>query len=287
VRDLALNVSIEKRPNNIMLIVVGLLAVGIYATIISIHALITGSEYEGFLILESLDPTTSALVAIVFGVIFFILGFGLWNMMGWTRIVILLLAGLGIVFYSLRGLVMAATIADPNYAVVTSDIIGGISTVIGILFSIFVLMVLSKQKVILAFEANEVVRIRTRIGFLKEKVEIGRKRCNEGEISKAELSNLRSECLAEERTLKGRIRHFEKVRLGRERKIKDRLEKKKKSMEEKIEKRQEKKTQKEEKKKEKESEGEEEEEDQKKKGKKSEDGQKKKKKKTKEKNKEE
>ena len=291
-RNLALNISIEKRPNYIILIVVGLLAVGIYMAIISVHALITGSEYEGILVLESLDSTTSALVSVVFGVIFFILGFGLWNMMGWTRIVILMFAGLGIVFYPLRGLVIAADLAAPNYAVLTSDIIGVILTVLGVIFSFFVLLILSKQEVILAFEANEMVRIRRRIGFLKEKMEIGRKRCNEGEISKAELSNLRSECLAEERLLKGRIRHFEKVRLGRERKIKERLEKKEKSKEEKIEKRKEKEAQKEEKKKEKEEEEEEEEDqkeektekDQKEEDEETKKEQKKKKKKTKEKN---
>jgi hypothetical protein len=288
VRNLALNVSIEKRPNYILLIVVGLLAVGIYMAIISVHALITGSEYEGILVLESLDSTTSALVSVIFGVIFFILGFGLWNMMGWTRAVILIFAGLGVVFYPLRGLLIAANLSDP---VLTSEIIGIIFTVLGILFSIFVLLILSKQEVILAFEANEMVRIRRRIGFLNEKMEIGRKRCNEGEISKAELSNLRSECLAEERMLKGRIRHFEKVRLGRERKIKERLEKKKKSKEEKIEKRMEKKAEKEEKKKEKEEEEEEEEEEEKEEDQKEEDEetekeQKKKKKGTKEKNKE-
>jgi hypothetical protein len=103
------------------------------------------------------------------------------------------------------------------------------------------------------------VRTKKHIVMLKEKMEIGRKRCNEGEISKAELANLRSECLAEERVLKGRIRHFEKVRLVRERKIKDRLEKKKKAKEERIEKRLKKKMQKEEKEEE-ESEGDEEEE---------------------------
>ncbi len=65
-------------------------------------------------------------------------------------------------------------------------------------------------------------------------MERGRKRCADGEISKAELSKLRSECLTEERDLKGRIRHFDKVRLVRERKIKDRLEKKEKAREEKL-----------------------------------------------------
>jgi hypothetical protein len=167
-------------------------------------------------------------------------------MVGSFRTIILVIAGLGAVFYPLKGLLLVATFADPDYGITGDDMISVVLTILGIIFSIIIIFILTKQEVILAFEANEMVRIKRRIAHTKEKMAIGRKRCNEGEITKAELSKLRSECLTEERDLKGRIRHFEKVRLTRERKIKERLDKKKESKEKKKAKIDEKKAQKEE-----------------------------------------
>lgn len=245
---MALNIVIEKRPNSIMLVVMIIMAIGIYMAIISVHALITKSEYEGMLVLESLDSLSAAIFSSILAAIFLILGYTLWKMVSISRVVILSCAGLGAVLYPLKGLVLASEMAQKGHEVTGSEVISSILTVLGIIISIFALLILSRQDVILAFEANEMVGIKKRLGILKEKMEIGRKRCNEGEITKAELSKLRSECLAEERVLKGRIRHFEKVRLVRERKIKDRLEKKEKAKEEKIKSRQEKKEEKEERK---------------------------------------
>jgi hypothetical protein len=237
VKDMPLNITVEKRPNSILLVVLLPITLGIYMIVTAVHAMVTETEYilDGILVLASLDSFSAGILSLIIGIVFFILGFGLWNMMGWSRIIILSFAGLGVVFYPLRGLVLASNLADSGHVVVTAEIVSGILTIMGIVISIIVLMILSRQEVILAFEANEMVRTKKRIVLLKEKMEIGRKRCNEGEITKAELSNLRSECLAEERVLKGRIRHFEKVRLVRERKIKDRLEKKIKAKEDKIE----------------------------------------------------
>jgi hypothetical protein len=245
---MALNVTIEKRPNSILLVVMIIMAIGIYMAIISVHALITDSQYEGILVMESMDSITTAIISTVLAVIFFILGYTLWKMVSISRIIILSFAGLGAVLYPLRGLVLASEMTQKGHEITGGEVISSILTVLGIIISIFTLLILSRQDVILAFEANEMVRIKKLLGFLKEKMEIGRKRCNEGEITKAELSKLRSECLAEERVLKGRIRHFEKVRLVRERKIKERLEKKEKAKEERIKSRQEKKEEKEERK---------------------------------------
>jgi hypothetical protein len=235
------------------------MAIGVYMAIISVHALITGSEYviDGVLIFTYLESSTAGILSMITAVIILIMGFSLWKMVKVSRIIILAIAGLGTVFYPLKALVLASELSQPGHDITGPDAINSLLTVLGIFFSIFVLLILSRQEVILAFEANEVVRIRRRLAFLREKMDIGRKRCNEGEISKAELSKLRSECLTEERDLKGRIRHFDKVRLTRERKIKDRLEKKKETKEEKLKKRAEKEKEKEEKKAKKESEEEE------------------------------
>ena len=176
----------------------------------------------------------------VTAVIILVLGYSLWRMVGISRTIIMAISGLGIVFYPLKALIMASELLQPNHEITGSEAISAVLTVLGIFFSLFVLLVLSRQEVILAFEANEVVRIKRRLVHLREKMEVGRKRCAEGEITKAELSKLRSECLTEERELKGRIRHFDKVRLARERKIKDRLEKKEKAKEEKAKRRKEK-----------------------------------------------
>lgn len=258
---MALNVTIDKRPNSMLLVVLIIMAVGIYMAIISVHSLITGSEYEGMLIFDSLDSFSAGIISSIFAVLFLLLGFTLWKMVSISRMIILSFAGLGAVFYPLKGLILLSEITKTGHDITGSEVMNSILTVLGIIFSIFVLLILSRQDVILSFDANEMVRTKRHLGFLKEKMVIGRKRCNDGEITKAELSNLKSECLAEERVLKARIRHFEKVRLIRERKIKERLEKKKKAKEEKIKSRQEKKEEKEEKKASKESEDEEEDEE--------------------------
>jgi colicin import membrane protein len=77
-------------------------------------------------------------------------------------------------------------------------------------------------------------------------------------MSKAELAKLKAECLAKEKVLRGKIRHLDKVRLGRERKQKEAEERIVKRWEEKQAKKEEKKVEKEERKAEKELEKEEE-----------------------------
>jgi hypothetical protein len=235
---MAVNVTIEKRPNTILIVVLLIMAVGVYMALISVHALVTGTEYvvDGIMVLTYLDSFSAGILSLVMAIIILILGFSLWNMVKESRMIILAISGLGTVFYPLKALILASELAQEGHVITGSETVSAILTVLGIFFSLFVLLTLSKQEVILAFEANEVVRIRRKLVLLKEKVERGRKRCAEGEISKAELSKLRSECLTEERDLKGRIRHFDKVRLTRERKIKDRLEKKKKAKEERLKK---------------------------------------------------
>jgi hypothetical protein len=252
-----LNIKVEKRPGNILLVFLLLIALGIYMALVTIYALITESEIEGILVLESLDSSTAGLVSLAFSALFFILGYGIWKVAGWARTILMAFGVLGAVFYPLKGLIMAANMSDKDYDILTSDVIGGILTVIGIIISIVILLILSRPEVILAFEANEVVRIRTRIAYLNEKMEFGRKRCNDGEISKAEFSSLKSECIAEERILKGRIRHFDKVRLSRERKIKERIKRKEETKEERMERRKMRKALKEEAQEEEEPEGEE------------------------------
>jgi hypothetical protein len=268
VKYMAMNVTIEKRPNSILIVVLLIMAVGVYMALVSVHALVTGSEYviEGILILTYLDSFSAGILSLVMALIILILGFSLWNMMKESRMIILAISGLGTVFYPLKALVLASELTQKGHVITGPETISSILTVLGIFFSLFVLLTLSRQEVILAFEANEVVRIKRRLAYLKEKMERGRKRCADGEISKAELSKLRSECLTEERDLKGRIRHFDKVRLVRERKIKDRLEKKKKAKEEKLKKKAKKEEEAEEKKAEKESKEEESEEEDEEKG---------------------
>lgn len=256
---MALNVTIEKRPNSMILVVLLIIAVGIYMALISVHALATGYEYviDGVLILTYLDSLSAGILSLIAAVLILILGFSLWKMLKLARIIILVVSGLGMVFYPLKALVLASELSETGHVITGTEAISGVVTILGIFFSLFVLIILSRQEIILAFEANEVVRIKRRLAYLRERMEIGRKRCADGEITKAELSKLRSECLTEERNLKGQIRHFDKVRLVRERKIKDRLEKKEKAKEEKMKKRAEKMEKKEEKNGKNESEGEE------------------------------
>ena len=91
-----------------------------------------------------------------------------------------------------------------------------------------------------------------KISAIEHKIHLGKQRCNAGEMSKAELANLRSECLTKEKVLRGRIRHLDKIRLGRERKQKEAEDRKVERWEEKQARKEKKKAEKEEKKAEKE-----------------------------------
>jgi hypothetical protein len=179
---MAMNVTIEKRPNSILIVVLLIMAVGVYMALISVHALATGTEYvvDGILVLTYLDSFSAGILSLFIAAIILILGFSLWNMVKESRMIILAISGLGTVFYPLKALILASELTQEGHVVTGSETVSAILTVLGIFFSLFVLLTLSKQEVILAFEANEVVRIRRKLILLKEKIERGRKRCAEG-----------------------------------------------------------------------------------------------------------
>jgi hypothetical protein len=239
-------------------------ALGFAMVASSIFSIVTDSNsiYENIRLLSSLDLAFASIVAVILSVPFFFTGLGLWFLRGWAKTILTVLAALGIIYFVLSGLLLASALSDEG-EMVTSDIIGAVIIAIGILLSVLIIWFFTRQSMILSFEAKEMKLTKRKIRALEEKIELGRQRCNAGEISKAELSKLRADCLAEERLLRARIRHFEKIRLSRERKIKDRIESKKKAKKVKEEKREKKRAEKEE-----EEEEEEEEEKPKKKAKK-------------------
>ena len=232
----------KNKPLGIKLLSILSFALGFSTLSVAAFSLATGSDdiAKGIQILASLDTGVAAIVLLIFCVPFFIIGTGIWNLRGEVRTVLLAFALLGVVIYPLRLALIVSSVANNKWIFRTSDTVGLVVTIIGIPLSIVILFYLSRLKIILAFEGKEKALIKKKVRLLEERIEFGRQRCNAGEITKAEQSKLRADCLAEERVLKGKIRHFEKVRLGRERKIKESAEKKEKAKKEKEEKKEEK-----------------------------------------------
>jgi len=245
----------DDKPNILMLLAILSLILGICSIAGALFALVTGSDIimGNIQILASLDLNVGAIVSILFAVLFIVIGIGLWYLMGWPKTILLVISMLGVVIFPLKGLLLASSLADKHFKMNSSDIFAVIFSFLGVLLSVFILWYLSRPGVILAFEAKEMTSIKKRIRGLEERIELGRQRCNAGEISKAELSRLRSDCIAEERLLRARIRHFEKLRLSRERKIKEKLKSKEEAKEKKEARREEKEAEKEEKREEKEA----------------------------------
>ncbi len=250
------------KPFVVTILAIISLALGISGIVGALIALVIGSDIiiGNIQILASLDLTVGAIVSIIFAVLFIVIGYGLWKLMGWPKTILLVISMLGVVIFPLRSLLLASSLyslSKEGSKIETSEIIAMILTVLGVIFSVFILWYLSRPGVILAFEAKEMTSLKKRIRGLEERIELGRQRCNAGEISKAELSRLRSDCIAEERLLRARVRHFEKVRLSRERKIKEKLKSKEEARKEKEAKMEEKWAEKEARKEEKEAEKEE------------------------------
>jgi hypothetical protein len=247
------------KPFVVTLLAIISLALGISGIVGALITLVIGSDIiiGNIQILASLDLTVGAIVSIILALLFIIIGFGLWKLMGWPKTILLVISMLGVIIFPLKGLLLASSLADKKFKMDSSDIFAVIFSVLGVILSVFILWYLSRPKVILAFEAKEMTSLKNRIRGLEERIELGRQRCNAGEISKAELSRLRSDCIAEERLLRARIRHFEKLRLSRERKIKEKLKSKDKARKEKEAKKEEKWEEKEARKEEKEAEKEE------------------------------
>ncbi len=231
----------------IMLFAILSFALGFAMVASAIFSIVTDSAsiFDNIRLLSSLDLAFASIAVVILSVPFFFIGIGLWFLRGWAKTILTAIASLGIIYFVLSGLLLASALSDEG-EITTSDMIGAVITAIGIVISLFIIWFFTRQSMILSFEAKEMKLTKRKIRALEKKIELGRQRCNAGEISKAELSKLRADCLAEERLLRARIRHFEKVRLTRERKIKDRIKSKKKAKKEKEEKREKKRAEKEE-----------------------------------------
>ncbi len=240
------NIGKEKQWGVVILSILSLV-LGIAMIACGIFSLITDSNsiFENIRLLASFDLAAASVTAVILSIPFFFIGLGLWFLRGWAKTMLTALAAMGIIYFVLSGLLLASSVSGEKEAS-SSEKVGSIITALGILFSIFIIWYFTRQSLILTFEAKEMNLTRRRIRALEEKIELGRQRCNAGEISKAELSKLRSDCLAEERLLRAKIRHFEKLRLSRERKIKEKKEGKIKALEEREAKREKKRAEKEE-----------------------------------------
>ncbi len=215
---------------------------------VALHALITGSDdiIDNIQIFASINLMVVIIVNLLIAVLFLSIGLGLWFLRGWSKTILSIISGLGVVIFPLKGLILASALAGKHFKMNTSDIVAVIFSVLGVILSVLILWFISRPEVTLAFEAREMDLIKGKIRSTEEKIALGRKRCSEGEISKAELSKLRSDCTVEERLLRGKIRHLEKLRLSRERAIKEKSEKKEEKKKERAAKKEEKLAQKEE-----------------------------------------
>jgi len=246
--------KVKDKPFGMMLITILCLALGALSVVVALHALITGSDaiMGNIQIFASLDLMVGAIIFLFIAALFLSIGLGLWYLRETSKTILLIVSMLGVVIYPLKGLILASSLAGKDFEMNTSDIIAVIFSILGVFLSVFIIWSITRPGVILVFEAREMDLIKGKIRALEEKIALGRKRCSEGEISKAELSQLRSDCSAEERLLRGKIRHLEKLRLGRERTIKEKAERKEETKKEKMAKKEEKMAKKEEQKAEKE-----------------------------------
>jgi hypothetical protein len=248
------------RPLGIKLITIFLFVMGCFLIVLASSAFVLDSD-----ILEWVAPAVSNVermaqfeIALLYGIGFITFGYEFWRLRGTTKIVISIVSGFIIVLYPLRLALILSSVADNKWIFETSDTVGIIVTAVGIPLSILIVWYLMKQEVNLLFEAQELKRTGQKIRTIEEKIEFGRIRSHSGEITKAEFAELKKECAEKERRLRARIKHLKKVRLNRERKIKDKEKAKKEGKEEKLARKEEKKAIKDEKKAEKEAKKEEE-----------------------------
>ncbi len=235
------------KPMGVVLLTILSFALGVLMVIGGVSLLVLDLDaIEGVIpIIASLEIAVRVIILLVFAALFLTIGIGLWSLKGWAKSILLVITILDIVIFPA---ILAFSLANIGGEISTLEITGMLLKVFGIVLSLVILLYILRVKVILAFEAREMTFIKKRILVLKERVELAREECNAGEIKKAELSQLRSDCVVEERVLRGKLRHLEKLRLSRERKLKDKAEKKKEAKVEKKEEKEEKREEKEEKK---------------------------------------
>ncbi|UCE74387.1 MAG: hypothetical protein JSV56_01425, partial [Methanomassiliicoccales archaeon] len=99
------------RPIVLVLFSVMLFALGIVMVIIAIHAIVSGSDtnLDYILVLASLDVMIAAIMSVIFAIILFVIGLGLWNLRGWSKSILMVFTGLGVVIFPLKGLLMASS----------------------------------------------------------------------------------------------------------------------------------------------------------------------------------
>jgi flagellar biosynthesis GTPase FlhF len=262
VDDMAKDTDDRDIPRSVTLVAIIALALLAALVAATLHAAITGNRdvIDSYSILSSQDIWVMGILAGIFTVIFLAIFIGLLLLRGWGRAMVMIFGLPGVVIYLFKSIMLISSIVQQimdNVEVSSSDFMSLASSIGLIAVSLFSVWYLSRPNVILVFEAEEVELTKRRIGAIDRKIQWGRQKCNAGEMSKAELAKLKAECLAKEKVLRGRIRHLDKVRLGRERKQKEAEDRAVERWEEKQAKKKEKKAAKEEKKAEKESEKEE------------------------------
>jgi hypothetical protein len=234
------------RPMILTLYAVASLLVGIVIIIMGTLAL-AGFEFllPGDVVNIS-SITTVSVIFLLFAVLFILIGFGMWFLWGWTRALLLIFVSLCVILDPLRLAFLLSSTSGKEWA--TIDIRDLLVFLISIALSVISLWFLSRPQVISAMEAGEMTRVKKHIRSTKERIELARMQCNAGEMTKAELAKIRADCLEEERSLRAKKRHLEKLRLNRERKLKERAKLREEARKEKMERREEKRAEKEEKK---------------------------------------
>lgn len=251
-------------PMSVLLVAILALTLLIVIVIATLHAAMTGNKdaINSFSMLSSPDIWVVGIATGIFSVMFFSIFIGLLYLRGWGRTMVMIVGLPGIVVYLLKSIILISSIVRQVMDRVEVDAIEVIvlaSSLGAIAVALMAVWHMSRPKVILAFEAQEVVLTKRKIAAIERKIEWGRQRCNAGEMSKAELAKLKAECLAKEKVLRGKIRHLDKVRLARERKQKEAEDRAVEKWEEKQAKKEKKAAEKEERKAEKEQEKEKEE----------------------------
>jgi hypothetical protein len=242
--------EIRDKSIGIVILTVFCFALGVFALATAIIALVFGSDTIANVssMLGSLDAIFVGTIGIVFACLFFAIGVGFRFLRGWAKSILLVLTALGVILYPLRLALFTATLTRQKTKINNPDIISLVMMIIGAVLSLFIVWYISRQKLILTFEAREMELIERKIKTLDERIELGRQRCNAGEMSKAELRELRSDCKEKESVLRGKKKHLEKLRLSRDRKLKEKAKAKEKAKKDKRTRKEEKKVEREEKK---------------------------------------
>jgi hypothetical protein len=226
VKEMAKRTEERDLPRGVLLVAITALALLAAIVIVTLHAAFTGNGdvIDSFSLLSSQDIWVMGILAGIFAVIFFSIFIGLLYLRGWSRALVMIFGLPGVVVYLFKSIILISSIVSQildEVEVSASDIIVLASALGTIAVAVMALWYLSRPKVILAFESQEVVLTKRKIGAIERKIQWGKQKCNAGEMSKAELAKLKAECLVKEKVLRGRIRHLDKVRLARERKQKE------------------------------------------------------------------